>query len=233
MARAEAESRRTGQPARRFKDFQYDDAQELEPPSPRHRQGRMDPGRGQSALHRHLAQPGRGRRPLSLREGLLRARRHGEPHQGMSDGPVRRPHLGGTPCAPTSSACGCPRWPMSCSARCAASACSRPASPRQPAARSAWPCSRSAPRHDQRAARQDRHGIGLSLAARLPAGPRLAHRGRPLTNQTAHSRHLRSCTASHRGSRPRVRSRPVQTQELTITETTYEGNPPAPSNWPV
>ena len=40
-----------------------DDAQELEPPPPRHRQGRMDPGRGQSALHRHLAQPADGRRP--------------------------------------------------------------------------------------------------------------------------------------------------------------------------
>ena len=41
--------------------------------------------------------------------------------------------------------------------------------------------------HDQRAAHQVRHGIGLSLPGRLPAGPRLAHRGRPLTNQTAHS----------------------------------------------
>ena len=134
MAQAEAESRRTGQPARRFKDFQYDDAQELEPPSPRHRQSRMDAGRGQSALHRHLAQPGRDRRPLSLREGLLRARRHGEPHQGMPDGHVRRPHLGehhaGQPAPPVVR----PRWPMCCSARCAASACSRPASPRRAAA---------------------------------------------------------------------------------------------------
>ena len=44
------------------------------------------------------------------------------------------------PCAPISSACGSPPWPMCCSARCAASGSSTPSSPRQPAARSASSC---------------------------------------------------------------------------------------------
>src|SRR3954469_14338004 len=38
----------------------------------------MDTRPGQSALHRHLAQPCRGRGALPLREDLLRARRYGE-----------------------------------------------------------------------------------------------------------------------------------------------------------
>ena len=57
---------------------------------------------------------------------------------------------------------------------------------------------------------------GCPYQARLPAGPRLARRGRPLTKQTAHSRHLGPCAASHRGSRARARSRPIQAQEITI-----------------
>src|SRR3712207_3531810 len=49
-----------------------------------------------------------------------------------SAGPRRRP------CAPTSCGCGSPRWPTSCSARCAASASPTPSSPRPPAAPSAF-----------------------------------------------------------------------------------------------
>ena len=42
MSQAGEESRETGKPARRFKDFHLVDAQELEPAAARHRQGGMD-----------------------------------------------------------------------------------------------------------------------------------------------------------------------------------------------
>jgi hypothetical protein len=62
MARAEAESLRTGQPARRFKDFQYATRKSwgrrrrvVGPFDKLRVRGRMDPRRGQSALRRHFA----------------------------------------------------------------------------------------------------------------------------------------------------------------------------------
>jgi len=83
LAQAEAEAGRTGRPARRFKDFRYATLEELVAPPAGDRQGGMDNGRGQSALHRRLAQASRDQRPHSLRKGLLRPRRDEEPHQGM------------------------------------------------------------------------------------------------------------------------------------------------------
>ena len=56
LAAARAMAEKTGRPARRFKDFQWSTHRQLEPPAPRHRQGGVDAGRGQSALRRHLAQ---------------------------------------------------------------------------------------------------------------------------------------------------------------------------------
>jgi len=107
MARAGAESQRTGEP---LQGLPTHDTQELEPPSPRHRQGRMDTRRGQSALHRH-------------------------------------------------------------------------------------------------------HDFRLSLSARVPRGPRPARSGRPLIEQTAHSR--RPFHAPHRGSRSCVRSEPTSAQGIS------------------
>jgi hypothetical protein len=69
------------------------DPQELEPRAARHRQGGVDARRSKPALHRHLADGCRWRWPPSLRRRLLRTRRDGEPHQRVSDGPVRRPHV--------------------------------------------------------------------------------------------------------------------------------------------
>ena len=63
---AEAEAASTGKPARRYKDFFYATIELVVAPAPGRRQGGMDPGRGQSALHRHLAEQGRDQRPLSL-----------------------------------------------------------------------------------------------------------------------------------------------------------------------
>src|SRR5919205_537423 len=61
----------------------------------RDRQGRVEPGRGEPALCRDLAQAGHVGRAGSLRGALLRARGHGEPHQGVSTGSVCRSHFRG------------------------------------------------------------------------------------------------------------------------------------------
>ena len=82
--------------------------------------------------------------PVSLREGLLRPRRDGEPDQGVPARSLCRSHLdrhhAGQPAAPVVL----PRWPMCCCVPCAASGCSHTASPRPPAAPSVSSCSRSA-----------------------------------------------------------------------------------------
>ena len=51
-----------------------DDARQLEPPAPGHRQGGMDQGRGQSALRRHLAQAAKRPKARRLYEELYCAR---------------------------------------------------------------------------------------------------------------------------------------------------------------
>ena len=81
-----------------------DDAEQLELPAPGRGEGGMDKRRGQSSLRRHLAHACRVQGPLSLREGLLRPRRHGEPDQGVSARSLCRSHLdrhhAGKPAAP-------------------------------------------------------------------------------------------------------------------------------------
>jgi hypothetical protein len=56
------------------------------------------------------------------------------------------------------------------------------------------------PRPGQRPAHQVRHGLGLSLAARMGAGPHLTRRRRTLTNQTGHSRHRQISNSPTRGN---------------------------------
>jgi hypothetical protein len=51
LAEAKAKAERSGRAARRFKDFKVEDAQELEPQTSRHRQGRVNARRSQSALY--------------------------------------------------------------------------------------------------------------------------------------------------------------------------------------
>ena len=111
LAAARAAAEKTGQPARRFKDFTWST---LDSWSRERRvvakaewtQGEANP----RFVVTSLAQRGGG--AAALRGHLLRPRRHGEPHQGMPARPLRRPHLGRRPCAPTSCGCGSPRWPM-------------------------------------------------------------------------------------------------------------------------
>ncbi len=166
---ATIESIRTGKTARCFKDFSYATLSTLEPRTPRHRQGRGDRRRGQSALRRHLAQAQRGRRAAPLREDLLRARRHGEPHQGMPARPVRRPHLDRNHASQ-------PAPPVVCLDGLRAALRLAPHRPGAHAVR------RGHLRHDpaetaearrtgpgQRAADQGRDGIGLPVAGRVRA----------------------------------------------------------------
>ena len=68
---AAAQSRRTGKPARRFKDFRWMTRSSWKSPAPGRGEGGMDKRRGQSSLRRHLAHPCRVQGPLSLRKGLL------------------------------------------------------------------------------------------------------------------------------------------------------------------
>jgi len=178
MAQAEAESRRTGQPARRFNDFHY---ATLESWSHRRRvigkaestQGEANPRFIVTSLERaeidgrylyekvYCARGDSGRVTSALWRTVSRNAR-------WTCSPIVRRRL---PCAPTSSACGCPRWPMSCSARCAESACSRPASPRQAADRSAW--------HFSRSARWSRQACGASSSPWHRAVPGRTTSGRP------------------------------------------------------
>ena len=158
------------------------DAGQLEPRAPRHRQGRGHRRRGQSALRRHLAQATEVGGPASLREDLLRARRDGEPHQGMPARPVRRPHLGrdhaGQPAPPVVRLDGLRAALRPAPHRAGTHAVRRgdlrhhppqAAEDRRPGA-------------GQRAADQDRHGVGLPLAGRVRPRPRpTGQRRRDLT----------------------------------------------------
>ena len=64
MAAAQIAAERTGKPARRFKDFRWSTLDSWS--RIRRVKGRMDRGRGQSALHRHLAASRRDRRQTAV-----------------------------------------------------------------------------------------------------------------------------------------------------------------------
>ncbi len=214
MAQAEAESRRTGQPARRFKDFQY---ATLESWSHRRRvigkaectQGEANPRFIVTSLNRAEAD---GRH---LYEKVYCAR--GDMENRIKE--CQMDMFADRTSATTMRANQLRLWlsSMAYVLLCALPphrARSRPASPRQARGSIRLALLKiGAAGHDKRAARQDRHGIGLSLSATsFSAGLRLTRRGSPLTKQTAHSRHLGPCPASHRGSPLRVRLHPVWTQ---------------------
>jgi hypothetical protein len=63
------------------------------PPSLTSITARVDPGRVQSALHRHLVEARRGGGAVPLRGYLLCPWRHGEPYQGVPVRSVCRPHF--------------------------------------------------------------------------------------------------------------------------------------------
>jgi hypothetical protein len=149
LGEAEEDSKATGQPARRFKEFQWSTRQ-LEPPAPGRCQGGMDRRRGQSALCCHLAERrGRGA-ATALRGDLLRPRRHGKPHQGVSARPVCRPYFGSDDAR--QPAATVVRLDGLCPALRAASTGS-----------AADPIGQSDLRHDPPQAAQDRRGVRTSV----------------------------------------------------------------------
>ena len=75
--RAEPEERHAGAA---LQGLHLDNARQLEPRAPGGCQGRMDRWRGQSPVRCHLSLTRGARGPASLREALLRPRRHGKPH---------------------------------------------------------------------------------------------------------------------------------------------------------
>ena len=92
LAEAKQEYEKTGQASRVFKDFTYRDAQQLELRASRGGQGRASFQREQPAFRGDVAADGRVRRAECVRRRVLCAGRHGEPHQGATVAPVRRPH---------------------------------------------------------------------------------------------------------------------------------------------
>jgi hypothetical protein len=111
LQQAQQLSQATARPARRFKDLMWSTLDSWS--RQRRVVGKAEWSGGEAnPLYRHLAEPHRARNPPSLREGLLRARRDGEPHQGVPTRPVCRPYLGQVDAAPTSCVCGLLRWPV-------------------------------------------------------------------------------------------------------------------------
>ncbi len=157
-------SRRTGRPERRFKTFLWATRRTWS------RRRRVVAKAEWSSFRRHLAQTRRVQGQVSLRESLLRPRRHGEPDQGVPARPLCGSHLGrhdaGQPAAPVVLLDGlCPAV--------------RPAPDRAPRYRvcpgylrhhSPQAAQDRCARAHQRPPHQDRDGVGLSGRAGL--GPR-------------------------------------------------------------
>ncbi len=120
MERACAESQRTGRPARRFKDFQYTTHKSW---SRRRRViGRPNGRRVRPIRASSLPRSGapRSKATTSMRRFTARAatwRTASRNARSTCSPTAPRPRR----CAPTNSACGCPRWPTSWSVPCAAS----------------------------------------------------------------------------------------------------------------
>ena len=109
------------------------DPRQLEPPASGDGEGRVHPWRAQPASSSPRSSSPRldGRRLLTRASTAPAARwRTGSRSASSICSPTE---LRRRPCAPISSACGSPRWPMSCSRRCGASALPTPSSPPPPA----------------------------------------------------------------------------------------------------
>ena len=129
LEQAEAKSRRTGKPARRFKDFRWTTRRTAGAASagssPRPNGPKARPIRASSSPRSRVpsARPNISTRRSTAPAATWRTGSRSASSISMPIAP-RPPR-----CGPTSCACGSPRWPMCCSAPCAASACITPRSP--------------------------------------------------------------------------------------------------------
>src|SRR4051794_10278491 len=166
LAAAEEESKITGQPARRFKEFQWSTRDSWSRP---HRIMAKAEWTGGSANPRFVVTSLslEDAAPQQLYEEIYCARGTWKTASRSVSSICLPTALRRRRCAPTSCACGLRRWPMCCSARCAASLYSRPI--RQSDLRHdppQAPQDRRAGAH-QLPAHQIRHGLRLPLSARL------------------------------------------------------------------
>ena len=162
LADAQAEAKRLGRPARRFKEFLYATL-DMVPQAPGRRQGRAPARQGQPALRGHLA----ARHllgPDRLRARLLPEGQHGEHDQGAAARSLLRPDLGRRASPPTSSGSSSPPSPRSSSLRSGVR-CTAPAWPAPPPERCGSSSSRSAPAYGLAAKGQLR-----PLELRTPVG---------------------------------------------------------------
>ena len=210
---AKATSRRPASRRACFKDFSYRTRNSWR--RSRRVVAKAETGQGrQSALRRHLARrPSATAARISTRRSTAPAatwRTASRSASSISLPIAPRP----PPCGPTSCACGSPRWPMCCSAPCAASGCRHRA--RQSDLRHHPPQAAQdrRPRARQRPPHQDRLRLRLSgqgavrhrrrATARL--GPANRRRGltppRPLKDQSQEEQR-RACQNRHRRQRPR------------------------------
>ena len=111
MHEAHSAHRRTGKAARRFRDFTYRTRKSWS--RKRRVVGKAEYlSKGENprfVVTKSLAT--QSRRPAVVREALLRARGHGESHQGAAARPLCRPHQRRTRCGRTSCGCTSPRSP--------------------------------------------------------------------------------------------------------------------------
>ena len=91
---ASLDSIRSGRPARRFKDFMWSTLDSWSRDRRVVGKAEVTGGEANPRFVVTSLKSSRDRRAASLRGDLLRARRDGEPHQGMPARSVRRPHLG-------------------------------------------------------------------------------------------------------------------------------------------
>jgi len=143
LEQAAAESRRTGKPARRFKDFRWTTRSSW---SRRRRvvakaEWTKDEANPRFVVTRSRAPSARPAISTKRSTAPVATWRTGSKSVSSIFMPIApRP----PPCGQTSCGCGLPRWPMCSSAPCAASDCSTRRSPKRPVAPFGSSCSRSA-----------------------------------------------------------------------------------------
>jgi hypothetical protein len=144
LAQAETKSRRTGKPARYFKEFRWQTRRSWS------RERRViakaeftgdGPIRALSLPRSRGANASPNISTKSSTAPTATWRNASRSASSISMPTAPRPPR----CGPTSCACGSPRWPMCCSAPCGGSACTTPASTTPAAVPFASRCSRSAP----------------------------------------------------------------------------------------
>jgi DDE family transposase len=144
LEQAAAQSRRTGKPARRFKDFRWTtrtswSRQRRVVAKAEWTKDEANPRFVVTSLTRAECKASTFMRRFTAPAATWRTGSRSVSSISMPIAP--RP----PPCGQTSCACGLPQWPMCCCVPCAASPCITRRSPKRPAAPSVSSCSRSAP----------------------------------------------------------------------------------------